>query len=217
MLYIIFRFLFWLFFKTYLGFHVYGSRKIPKKGAFIFVSNHQSYLDPILLGCSTGRLLNYMARDTLFKKPVSRWAMRRVRSFPVKRGQGDAPALKTALKILKSGNPLVMFPEGTRVKDGNLKRGKPGVGFIVAKAGVPVIPAYVHGSFDALARGVRTLERHPVSVHIGDPIVFDNLNVVRGDKGAYQHISDEIMQHIEKLKVQKPEGPVLRKGWFFRV
>ena len=190
---------FLVFFKGYLGFKVIGRKNIPKKGAFVFVSNHSSYFDPILLGTALHRSLYYMARESLFWKPSSRWAMRQVHAFPVKRDSGDLGALKQALSILKDAKPLVMFPEGTRSKDKNLRPAKPGVGFIVAKAQVPVIPAYIDGSLEALPGSLKTLKRHRVAVYIGEPLMFE-LGRGRNSKEVYQKISDDIMVSIAALR-----------------
>jgi len=190
---------FLIFFKTYLGFRTIGRENVPKNGSFIFVSNHSSYFDPILLGTSLYRSLYYMARENLFWRPLLGWAMRQVHAFPIKRDSGDLGALKQALNILKAGKPLVIFPEGTRSKDKRLRAAKPGVGFIVAKAQVPVIPAYIDGSLEALPGSLKTLKRHPVTVYIGKPIKFDFSGNIKG-REAYRKISDEIMEQIAVLR-----------------
>jgi 1-acyl-sn-glycerol-3-phosphate acyltransferase len=196
--------LFRAFFKLFLDFKVIGRENVPKRGAFLFVSNHTSFFDPILLGTSLYRSLNYMARDTLFKTRCSAETMRTVHAFPLKRGRGDLSAIREALRILGMGKPLVIFPEGTRAKDKHLRRAKPGAGFIAVRSGVPVIPAYVWGSFDALPRGWKTFRPHPVRVYIGKPV--DVKNRVQGpgprgqDKEVYQCVSDEMMKRIGELK-----------------
>ncbi len=190
--------LFFVFFKCYLGYRVVGRENVPKRGAFIFVSNHASYFDPILLGTSLHRGLYYMARESLFWKPFSRWVMRQVHAFPVKRNSGDLGAIKQAIAILKDGKPLVMFPEGTRSKDRNLRPAKPGIGFIASKACAPVVPVYIDGSLEALPGSLKTLARHPVAVYIGKPVLFDK--VCKSDKEAYRKISNEIMGRIAELR-----------------
>ena len=205
MVYFIGWLLFLIFFKLYLGLKVTGRENVPKKGAFIIVSNHASYLDPILLGTSIYRSLNYMARDTLFTRSLGGWIMRKVNSIPIKRDRGDLRAIKDSLEILGRGKPLVMFPEGTRSRDGKLRKGKPGIGLIISKAGVPVIPAYISGSHKVLPGNLTTLERNPVSVCIGKPIVFDKKFFEHKNKEAYQKVSDELMRHIAILK-EKYEG-----------
>ncbi|MBI4974941.1 MAG: 1-acyl-sn-glycerol-3-phosphate acyltransferase [Candidatus Omnitrophica bacterium] len=190
---------FLIFFKAYLNLKVIGRENIPKKGAFIFASNHSSYLDPIILGVSVYRSLNYMAQEDLFTRPFLGWALRKVHSFPVRREENDFRAVRQALNKLSEGKPLVIFPEGMRSKDGSLKRAKPGIGFIAAKAKVPVVPAYIKGAFDALPKGVSTLRRRPVTIHIGKPISVDNAHSGTKDKDAYQKISDAIMHRITEL------------------
>jgi 4-hydroxy-3-methylbut-2-en-1-yl diphosphate reductase len=162
-----------IYFKIFLKLKVFGRKNVPAKGAFIFASNHASYFDPPLIGTSVKRQIAYMARDTLFRTPLSRWALRKVRAFPVRREEGDTRAIRDALSILKSGFPLVLFPEGSRTEDGELKSAKPGIGFIVAKANVPVVPVYIKGSFEAWPKGAKRVNFVPVSVHIGEPIEFD--------------------------------------------
>lgn len=191
---------FLVFFKTYLGFKIVGRENVPKKGSFIFAANHQSYFDPILLGTSLYRSLNYMAKEDLFRNIVGGWILRRVNSIPVRREEGDLSAIKEALKILNSGKPLVIFPEGSRSRDGRLQSPKRGIGFIAAKARVPIIPAYIEGSFDAMPGGLDTLKKRPVSVYIGKPVFFDWDDFDRNGKEAYQRISDEIMRRILELK-----------------
>lgn len=200
---------FLVFFKAYLSLKVIGRENIPKRGAFIFASNHSSYLDPILLGVSAHRSLNYMAQEDLFKRPFLGWALRKVRSFPVKRDESDFRAIKDALRKLAEGNPLVIFPEGTRSKDGSLKSAKPGIGFIGARSGVPVVPAYIKGAFEALPRGAASLRRRPVSVYIGMPVNFDKtyFNTNTRNRDAYQEMSEAVMRSITRLK-EKYEGCV---------
>ncbi len=200
MIYFIGWAVFFIFFKLFLGFKVVGRENIPSGGAFIFVSNHVSYLDPILLGTSVYRPLNYMARENLFKRRCFGGIIRGLHAFPVKRSMGDLKAIKESLKLLNEGRPLVIFPEGTRAKDMNLRPAKPGVGFIVSKARVPVIPAYVQGSFDALPRSVKTFKRHPVTVYIGKSVDFGQFGRDTRDKAVYQKITDEVMRRIAGLK-----------------
>lgn len=202
MLYLIGWTLFFVTFKVYLGFKVIGRENVPKKGAFIFAANHTSYLDPPLVGTSVYRGLYYMARSNLFKRPCFGRIMRGIHAFPVKRSKGDLFAIRESLRILKEGKPLVIFPEGTRAKDENLRPAMPGVGFLVSKSEAPVVPAYVWGSFAALPKGMKTLKRHPVKVYIGKPINFNVEQYGGSNKETYQRISEEIMRRIQALKDQ---------------
>lgn len=176
---------------------VVGGDRIPKEGAFIMVSNHVSFLDPVLVGTSIVRGSYFLARDTLFNKPVSSWVLKRLHCIPVKRHGTDLSSLRQALRVLSEGKPLVIFPEGTRSRDGRLKKPKRGVGFLARKARVPVIPAFVKGSFEAMPRGLKTLKLKPVTVFIGEPVVFDG-----SEEGPDidQTMSNTIMNRVAELE-----------------
>lgn len=189
-----------IFFRFYMGFEVVGRKNVPARGAFIFASNHASYLDPIILGTSIFRSLNYMARSELFEDRFLGWALPKINTFPVARGKGDLAAIRQALKILSQGKPLVIFPEGTRSEDGKPGRGKPGIGFIASKSKVPVIPAYIEGSFEALPAGSEKVRRHRLKITIGKPVDLSGIDMESSDKDLYQRISDRIMQSISGLK-----------------
>lgn len=142
---------------------------IPLKGGFILASNHISNLDPPILGISTRRRLHFMAKIELFKHPLVGWWLRQLWAFPVKRGQGDMGALKETLRILKRGNPVLIFPEGTRRQAGEELRAQPGAGFIAIKAKVPVVPVFIQGSDRAMPPGSKFFKRSLVTVTIGKP------------------------------------------------
>lgn len=189
-----------IFLKLYLNFKVIGRRHVPSKGAFILAANHSSYIDPPLVAASVKRGLYFMARAKLFEIPIMGWIIKHAHSFPVKRSGRDVASLKTSLKILREQKGLVIFPEGVRTKNKLLKRAKPGAGFLVYKARVPVIPAYIKGTFDAMPRKASTLKKHPVSIYIGKPINLDKFYASQRGEEVYQKISDEIMHQIGKLK-----------------
>lgn len=186
--------------RLYLGIKVYGRSNIPSAGAFIFASNHESNCDPFLLGISIYRPIEYLAKEELFRHPFSRWIFTSFHAHPVRRGNGDLHALKETLKMLWEGKPFLIFPEGTRSKDGTLQPGKPGIGLIVYKSGVPVVPAYINGSYEAMPGDEGKLNHHPVRVTIGEPIYFDDLRHKPNTRELYQEISDRIMCRIALLK-----------------
>jgi len=200
-------FLSYIISRFYVGVKVRGRRNIPKGGAFILAANHASNADPFILGTSFCRPIEYLAKEELFNHPFSRWIFTSFHAHPVRRGNGDYRAMKETFKILQGGKPLLIFPEGTRSKNGRLQPGKPGVGFIVNKLNVPVVPVYIEGSYDAMPEDIKTLRRRPVKVYIGSPMRFDGLSKgVRG-KEVYQEISDRIMDKISSLKSEY-EGKV---------
>ena len=206
MIYFIVR-LFSLALSKYFWCRFEGKENLPAKGPFILAANHSSYLDPLLLGASTNHFLHFIVRDKLLNFPVVGWVLKRCCTIPIKRHGNNIGAIKDAVRVLKKGNVLAMFPEGTRTKDRKLKRAKSGVGMIVSMAKAPVVPVYIKGTFDALPRRLRTLKRLPVQIHIGKPIDFSKKHDQKRGQELYQAISDEIMQHIAALKEKADKAP----------
>src|SRR4051812_11632296 len=133
---------------------VYGTRNIPRRGGALLLANHQSYLDPVLIATKLTRPVSFMAKSELFEAgKFFPWLIRSLHAFPVKRGQGDIGAIKQAIIRLEEGNILNMYPEGTRTKTGEIGPILPGVAVIVRRAGVPVIPVLIDGSFKAIPKG----------------------------------------------------------------
>lgn len=170
---------------------VQGKENVPRKGAVIFASNHLSYLDPMIIGGCFPRYISYLAKDALFKNKVFAFFLNGVGAFPVKRDSADIGAVKEALKRLRAGSPLVLFPEGTRLT--SQKETHPGIAFIAAKSGIPVVPVYLHGSNQVLPAGAKFPRHHPVSVFFGTPRIYSK-------ETSYEEIADCIMQEIHSCQ-----------------
>jgi 1-acyl-sn-glycerol-3-phosphate acyltransferase len=173
-----------------------GVGHVPTAGAVILAANHASLLDPPIVAAAVPRPLHFMAKAELFRVPVLGALVRRLNAHPVVREGGDTSALRVALRLLRAGHALLVFPEGTRTRDGRLRAGKAGVGMLAARAGVPVVPVYVSGSAQALPRGRRWPRPSRVTVAYGPPLTF----VGAQGKARYQAISDEIMAAIGRLQ-----------------
>lgn len=186
--------------RLYVGVRVSGARHIPKTGPFILASNHESNMDPFILGTSFPRPIEYMAKEELFRHPISRWIFTGFHAHPVRRGNGDYGALKETFRILEGGNGLLIFPEGTRSRTGGLQPAKPGIGFIVARSGVPVVPAYIEGSREAMPDGFSSLRRRQVRISFGEPVRFTDSEAQVKGRDRYQEISDAIMSRIASLR-----------------
>jgi 1-acyl-sn-glycerol-3-phosphate acyltransferase len=189
------KWLFKIIFTYFLPAQIRGTENVPKKGGFIIAGNHASFLDPIVFGTACPRTLNYMARDTLFKRPVFGWILRHVNAFPLKRNAADIGAIKEALKRLKENQGLLLFPEGERRSDGKIGEGLEGVGFLARKSGVPVVPAYVEGTETVLPKGAKFIRRGRIKVVFGEPVTFQS-DCPISDKD----ISQLVMEHIARLK-----------------
>jgi 1-acyl-sn-glycerol-3-phosphate acyltransferase len=180
---------------AFFDYRVVGAEKRIEGGGAIIASNHASFMDPPLVGVGYEGDLFYLARSTLFKGPFA-WLLPKLNAVPVDRDAADLKSMKTIIRTLKDGKPVLMFPEGTRSPDGKLQEAKPGVGMLIAKGGVPVQPVRVVGSFEALPRS-GGVQFHPVTVFIGDPLEFDPTEF-RGREG-YQQIADRVMEAIGEL------------------
>ncbi|HAJ57823.1 MAG TPA: 1-acyl-sn-glycerol-3-phosphate acyltransferase [Candidatus Omnitrophica bacterium] len=197
MIYAAGRWLCAIFCRLFFRLRVNGREHIPKKGAFIIAGNHVSFLDPVVFGVACSRQLNYLARDTLFRNKLFRWLLKAVHVIPLKRNAADIGALKEALRRLKAGQGLLLFPEGTRSTDGRLGPGHHGVGFLARKSGVPVVPVYSKGAEIAMPKGSRSIKPAHIRVVFGMPIDFSKYPEI-SDQG----IADEIMKQLQALKDQ---------------
>ena len=189
---------------------VYGVQNVPKTGGVIIASNHASYLDPPAVGASSRRMrmTHFMARDTLFRNPLMGAFLRRVGVIPLDREKGDLTAMKTAIQLLKDGACVALFPEGTRSETGELQPAKPGVGFLVAKGNAPVVPVYVHGSYEAWSKHSGGLKRKPVCVIFGKLITQEEIKGLGKGRDAYAKIGALIMERIAELKEQFEAGQI---------
>ena len=189
----------WLYFKIFHRFEIIGADNIPVNGSFILASNHASYFDPPALGCKLPRNLHYFARDTLFFWPLG-FLIRNLNSIPVNRSQLDISTLKRVLKILKSGDPLLVFPEGTRSPDGHFGRGKKGIGLLLAKSHKDVLPARIMGGNKVLGKGmlIPRIGRKLV-VTYGPIIRFDELDPGKSDTQRYETIANRVLEAINKI------------------
>jgi 1-acyl-sn-glycerol-3-phosphate acyltransferase len=156
---------------------VYGRENVPAQGGALIVSNHQGNLDPVVLAVRLNRPVNYIAKSELFDGQIGRWLLRTIfNAFPVRQGAGDVGAVRETIHRLQEGHLLNLFPEGARSEDGQIGPMLRGCGLIVHRAGVPVVPAAIVGSFEAWPIH-RTLFRvRPVRVAYGPPMNVADLS-----------------------------------------
>lgn len=170
-----------------------GSERIPADGPVIVASNHISFWDPIMVGLGCHREASFMAKEELFRNPLLARLIRAYNAIPVKRGGFGSHGLGAALDVLGAGGLLLVFPQGTRRRDGRLGDARPGIGYLAVRSGASIVPAYISGS-DELTRSFLT--RRPVTVAYGDPV-----RPRREDsKEARQSIADEVMNGIRALR-----------------
>jgi 1-acyl-sn-glycerol-3-phosphate acyltransferase len=157
------------------GLRASGRGNIPARGGVLLISNHLSHLDVFVLGILVPRPLNYVARSTLFL-PVLGALIRSVGGFPIQREGMGASGLKETLRRLRNGGIVVLFPEGTRSRDGALGPIKPGIVVLAARARVPIVPAGLAGTFEAWPRKRPFPWPYPIRIHYGPAIAPEELD-----------------------------------------
>lgn len=151
------------------GLRWHGTRNVPA-GGVILAANHQSFLDPPLVGACLRRETCFMARRTLFEIPLFGRLIVALNAFPIERNTGDVKGVKTAIERLKEGRALIVFPEGTRTRDGQVGQMKSGIRLLAERAAVPIVPVLIDGAYDVWPKG-RLLPRPwgRITVRFGKP------------------------------------------------
>jgi 1-acyl-sn-glycerol-3-phosphate acyltransferase len=147
-----------------------GRQYVPLSGGALVLSNHQSHLDPVLVGLACDRRLNYLARRTLFDVPLLRPLIVSLDAIPIDRDGLGLGGLKETLRRLKRGEMVLMFPEGTRTTDGTVKPIKPGFCALARRAGVPLVPLAIEGAYAAWPRNRRFPGRATIHIEFGPPL-----------------------------------------------
>jgi len=190
---------------TYFHGRYFHAHRVPLTGPVILAANHASFLDPPLIGGGFNRAVNYLARNTLMDSPVLGALLRRLNVVPVDRDGGGGAGLKAILDRLLVGGVILLFPEGTRTRDGQLQPAKSGIGLTVIKSTATVVPVRVQGTFAALGRHMKFPMPRRVTVTYGEPLDFKSLREEARTcskprlKEIYQQVADEIMAVIANL------------------
>ena len=185
---------------------IYGKENVPKKGSFLFTSNHVSLGDPTVLGVASPRPMHFMAKKELFEGKRWGWWFSWTNCIPISRNKKDYKSTKMALRFLKEGRIVALFPEGTRSETGDLKEPELGVGFLVVKSKAPVIPVYIHGTREAVPINGPYKIWSPIKVYIGKPIDFKGMEESSTKREKYKFVSEKIMQAIAELKKKAPSN-----------
>ncbi len=166
---------------------VIGKENFPKEGGVLLCANHIDNLDPPVVGITAPRPVRFMAKEELFQMPVLKGLLPRLHAFPVKRGMSDRQAMRTALSVLKNGEVVGLFPEGTRSKTGELQKGLAGAGFFALRGNAVVMPCAIIGSYKPFRR---------LKVIYGKPL---DMTLYRERKASAEEVTEVIMDEIRKL------------------
>ena len=173
-----------------------GQKNIPKKGGYIIACNHTSYADPILLGTNGVRQVYFMAKEELFKNKFLRWLLVNLNAFPIKRGASDTTSVEFAVKVIKAGKVMGIFPEGTREKDYAPHSPKAGVALIAKVTGADILPVSIYCDGP-----IRPFKK--VTVRFGKLIKNEELGIVEGKTREIKNAAVMIMNEIKALWEEK--------------
>jgi 1-acyl-sn-glycerol-3-phosphate acyltransferase len=184
--------------KTFFNYKVIGAENIIEEGPCIIAANHCSFFDPPLVGVACKRAIHYLARKSLLEWPVLGPIFPELNVIPVDRKNADRSALMGAIRVVKNGGAVLIFPEGTRSLDGKIQKAQPGLGMIVAKTGAPVVPVRIFGSFEAFPRSSYLPKLQQITIVAGKPIRLsaeENPN-----RETYEKTSECVIDAINVLK-----------------
>ncbi len=191
-LHIIGKFILWALFRL----EKEGVENIPKKGGVILASNHASFLDPVLVAEASPRQLYFLAKEELFKGFFFPFFIKILHALPLSRKYPSLSTFRKIAKLVREGGALLLFPEGTRSKDGKIHEGKPGVAMIAYMSKSPVVPTLIEGSFSALPPGKKMISPVKIKVKFGKPI----FPIGHPSRDNYLKLTKKIMDEIRKLK-----------------
>jgi 1-acyl-sn-glycerol-3-phosphate acyltransferase len=187
--------------RLFFRFRVVQRERMIQKGPVILAMNHQSYLDPPLAGITCDRAIYFLARKTLLAAPLLGWLLPKLNVIPVNQEGVDRGAIKALIRVLKAGNGVLLFPEGSRTLDGRLQPAEPGLGLVIAKTLAPVVPMRIFGAHEALPRGGGSLRFVPITIVIGQPIFFSPDDLSSPGKDLYRRLSGRVMDAIAALRL----------------
>ena len=184
--------------KTFFNYRVIGAENMIEEGPCIIAANHCSYLDPPLVGVACKRAIHYLARKSLLDVPVLGPILPELNVIPVDQKNADRSALMGAIRVVRNGGAVLIFPEGTRSVDGNLQPAQPGIGMIVAKTGAPVVPVKLEGSHQSMPKGAFWPRAAPITVVVGKPLSNRSAPCI-ADRSSYQRFSESVLIAVSQL------------------
>ncbi len=176
---------------------VEGGRNYPRNENFIILANHRSAADPLALGAVLKDVeIYFLAKDSLFRYPVFGWLLKKIHAIPLRRGESDLGAMRTALKVIADGHVLGIFPEGTRNHGDSMKEIQGGIALLALKSKVPVVPVVLKG---------RYLPFGNLRLTIGEPVQLEDLRAVRTDTEIMNLAKDRIRDALYEISKRMDE------------
>lgn len=202
----------WPVTRAYVRLQITGAGHVPRIGPCLVVANHVSFVDPVVLGSAFPRRIAFMITRPIYGLRRLTWFYYMMGTIPVAYDVPDPRAMKTALRTLRDGRVVGIFPEGQRMPDGNLGEGKSGAAMIAARSGAPVIPAAIIGAHRVMPVGSAFPRPHAIRIVFGEPFRFPPHEGRRPPREQMDAFADRIMQSIadlmtpEEAAVDAPRG-----------
>ncbi len=183
-------------FAFWLRYRAYQLNNLPTTGGGLIIINHQSYLDPLLIGLPLQRPVSFLARDSLFKIPLIGWILRHTYVMPINRDSASTGSMRECLKRMEQGYLVGMFPEGTRSRDGEIGILKPGFMMLLRRSSLPIYPVGIAGAYDAFPKGAWFIKPRPVCVVYGPAISRQELAPLL-EKGQEEQCLNYIRERLQ--------------------
>ena len=208
------------FCRVFWRLRVDGAENVPRHGPFILAPVHRSNVDFALTALVAKRPMRYMGKDAMWKYRWSAWFFTSLGGFPVHRGSADREAMRSCLEVLSGGEPLVMFPEGTRRSGPIVESLFDGAAYVSARAGVPIVPVGIGGSEAAMPKGARMIHPVKLTMIVGRPLYPDTGGAGRASRRAVRQLSERLAKELQALfdeaQVKAGAGaPSKRRGRLF--
>lgn len=171
---------------------IVDSHKVLVSGGAILAVNHKSNWDPVIAALATPRKMRFMAKKELFSNKLFGKLITHFGAFPVERGRGDIGAIKAAMKMLKDGEMILIFPEGTRVRKDKESKAKTGAVMLATHSDVPIIPVYISGKYRWMSK---------ITIKFGDPVSYSEFKGEKLSKDEMQTLADKLLETINSLRV----------------
>ena len=195
-----------LFCLLFFRMRTYGRENIPKKGPFLLISNHQSYLDPILCAVPITRRIGFLARESLFTHWLFGGLIRSLGTIPLKLGEADISAMRKVIDVLKEGRGVCLFPEGTRSLDGKITPFKPGFGLLCRRGKAAVVPVVIDGAFECWPRHKKLFSPGSIVVCYGKTISAEQAKKM-GDAKLAEVVTDTLRQMQTMCRIKQGKKP----------
>jgi 1-acyl-sn-glycerol-3-phosphate acyltransferase len=176
---------------------IVGADRLPRSGAFIVAPTHRSITDVPFTSFTTTRVIRFLAKEELLAGRIGKWLFTRLGAVPVERGSADRAALRVLEQVLREGDPVALFPEGTRAEGPRLATLFDGAAYLAVKLGVPIVPVGIGGSEHILAKGAKLPRLHRVAVVVGEPLVPPTIDGGSRRRAATK-LTDELTTELQR-------------------